>query len=182
MVIDIDYQRTIEPIVTALRAREKWSDLASLVEDDIQRSLTAPEDLRAIWRRMGEVSLLAATHNVPIDRDSSGRRLRSIISSKLKLLRYLRAAADEVRSHGQVVPSLPQLLEVLREVEAIRSQALDNWPWAPTKKEWDEAVAEFDRGEGVDIDDAFADAAGLSREEWLRLVEERRRTKDGSGQ
>ena len=131
---------------------------------------------------MGQLSLIGATHNIPLDRDSVGHRWQSIVDSVLELLRYRLGAAKEVRSHGQAVPSLPQLLKVIQEIEGLRSETLDNWPWTPTKEEWDEAVAEFERGEGVDIDDAFAEAAGLSREEWLRLVEERRQTKDRAGQ
>jgi hypothetical protein len=182
MVLDIGYQSASRQIMSALRDREEWPDLARLVEDDIRRALPAPEHLRAAWQEMGKLSLLSATHNLPLDRDAVGHRLESLIASELELLSYLRARADEVRSHGQNVPSLPQLLETIRKVEALRSEALDNWPWTPTKQEWDEAAAEFERGEGVDIDDAFAEAAGVSREEWLRLVEERRRTEAGAGQ
>jgi hypothetical protein len=181
MVIDI-YPGVREQIMSALRDRQMWAELAGVVEEDIHRVLQAPEDLRAAWKSMGMLSWLGAKHSLPLDRDSVGHRFQSIIDTVLEWLRYLRRAAQEVSSHGQAVPGLPRLVEVIGEVEALRSEVFDNWPWTPTKEEWDEATAEFRRGEGVDTDDAFAEAAGVSRAEWLRLVEERRRTKDGAGQ
>ncbi len=181
MVIDID-PGVREQVISALRDRGKWADLAALVEKDMHRVMQAPEQLRADWQSIGKLSWLGAVHNLPLDRDSVGRKFQAIIDSMLDWLGQLRGTAQEVSSHGQPVPGLPRLLDVIREVEALRSEVFDNWPWTPTKEEWDEAVAEFERGEGVDIDDAFAEAAGVSREEWLRLVEQRRQTRDGSGQ
>ncbi|HEX5270653.1 MAG TPA: hypothetical protein VFW33_09215, partial [Gemmataceae bacterium] len=181
MVIDID-PGVREQVMSALRDRGKWADLAALVEKDIQRVLQAPDQLRADWQSLGKLSWLGAVHNLPLDRDSVGRKFQAIIDSVLDWLRHLRGTAQEVSSHGQPVPSLPRLLGVIREVETLRAEVFDNWPWAPSREEWEEAVGEFERGGGVDIDDAFAEAAGVSREEWLRLVEERRRAKDGAGQ
>jgi hypothetical protein len=184
MVIEIDLsvREQIKQFMSALRDREMWADLAALVEDDIPRAQQVPEHLRAAWKSMGMLSFLGAKHNLPLDRDSVGRRFQSVIDSVLEWLRFLRSRAQEASSHGQKVQGLPRLDEVIREIEAFRSEVFDSWPWTPTKEEWDEAVAEFERGGGVDIDDAFAEAAGVSREEWLRLVEQRRRTRDGSGQ
>jgi hypothetical protein len=52
---------------------------------------------------------------------------------------------------------------------------MQSWPWPPTEAEWRRACAEMARGEGTELDAAFAEIAGVSKEEWLRRAEERKR-------
>ena len=62
------------------------------------------------------------------------------------------------------------------ELEQIEQEHLDRWPWF-RKEDLDQARAEADRGETVDVEDAFAAMAGVSREEWETRVEAYQRQK-----
>ncbi len=71
---------------------------------------------------------------------------------------------------------------VQAELEEIRREHLDTWPWF-RQEDLDQARAEATRGETVDMDDAFAAIAGVSREEWQRRVdayEKQKRNREGS--
>ncbi len=164
-----------------MEKRSDWPAMATTLDALIRANEDVPGDVRETWRLSGVTSKEAAANGRLIDRDENGRNLAATIDAGLAFLRFLDGWVSAVQSHGQVVPSAEALRAMIADVESIRSEALDNWPWTPTKEEWEEAIAEFERGESVDIDDAFAAANGLSREEWLRLVEDRRRALAGGG-
>ena len=56
-------------------------------------------------------------------------------------------------------------------LERLRQEHKDSWPWC-SEQDLDDARAEIVRGETLEMDDAFAEIAGVSREEWLQRVEE----------
>ena len=60
--------------------------------------------------------------------------------------------------------------QIQAELEQLEKEHLDRWPWL-RKEDLDQARAEADRGETVDVADAFAAMAGVSREEWENRVE-----------
>ena len=66
--------------------------------------------------------------------------------------------------------------QIQAELEQIEKEHLDRWPWV-RKEDLDQARAEADRGETVDVEDAFAAMAGVSREEWENRVEVYQRRK-----
>ena len=78
--------------------------------------------------------------------------------------------------------SVEPLAGVGAELEQIRREHLDTWPWF-RQEDLDQARAEAARGETVEMDDAFAAIAGVSRAEWQRRVEayqQRQRNREGS--
>ena len=105
--------------------------------------------------------------------------------------------ADELEEEGQLfLTCVRQALKAMSELAAVfgspfpRIQAelgqieqehLDRWPWL-RKEDLEQARAEADRGETVDVEDAFAAMAGVSREEWENRVEvyqRRKQSKEG---
>jgi hypothetical protein len=62
------------------------------------------------------------------------------------------------------------------DLEQLRQEHKDAWPWC-SEDEMDEARAESARGETLELDEAFAEIAGVSREEWLHRVEQHKRRK-----
>jgi hypothetical protein len=66
--------------------------------------------------------------------------------------------------------------QIQAELEQIEQEHLDRWPWV-RKEDLDQARAEAARGETVDVEDAFAAMAGVSREEWETRVEAYQRRK-----
>jgi hypothetical protein len=69
--------------------------------------------------------------------------------------------------------------DVRADLKQIRQEHLDRWPWFK-QEDLDQAAAEAARGETVDMEDAFAAIAGVSREEWDGRVEAYQRQKDKS--
>jgi hypothetical protein len=65
------------------------------------------------------------------------------------------------------------LAGVQADLEKLRREHVERWPWF-SQQDVDQARAEDARGETVDMDDAFAGIAGVSREEWQRRVEARK--------
>ena len=66
------------------------------------------------------------------------------------------------------------------ELEQIEEEHLERWPWS-RKADLEQARAEAERGETVDVEDAFAALAGVSREEWEGRVEAYRHRKESHG-
>jgi len=66
--------------------------------------------------------------------------------------------------------------QIQAELEQIEQEHLDRWPWL-RKEDLDQARAEAAQGETVDVEDAFAAIAGVSREELENRVEAYQRRK-----
>jgi len=71
-------------------------------------------------------------------------------------------------------PHLAGLAGVQAEVEQLRQEHQERWPWF-RMEDLGQALAESARGETLELDDAFAQIAGISREDWLRRVEDYQR-------
>jgi len=69
---------------------------------------------------------------------------------------------------------------VQADLEQLREEHKERWPWF-RKEDVLEALAESARGETLPVDDAFAQIAGVSREEWASRLEERQRRHDQEG-
>jgi len=71
---------------------------------------------------------------------------------------------------------------VQAELEQIRQEHLDRWPWL-TQEDLDKAREEAARGDTIDIDDAFPAIAGVSRAEWeskLEAYQQKKRSQGGT--
>ena len=64
----------------------------------------------------------------------------------------------------------------LAEKEQVDFLLQRSWP-VEGKAEERKALKEVENGQGVEIDDAFANIAGMSKEEWLKKVEAHKRKK-----
>ncbi len=69
---------------------------------------------------------------------------------------------------------------VLAELEQMRQEHQERWPWF-TQKDLDEARAEAARGETLELTDAFAEIAGVSRERFLEMVKAHEQRKRDMG-
>jgi len=68
---------------------------------------------------------------------------------------------------------------VLAELEKLRQEHQDRWLWF-RQEEIDQARAEAEQGKTLELTDAFAQVAGVSREEWLRRVEDHKKRRQGA--
>ncbi len=85
---------------------------------------------------------------------------------------FLRQLDETIATLGALVSKnalLASLVDLGVEVERLRQEHLDRWPWFQSQ-DIEEALAESARGETLELDDAFAQLAGVSREEWLQQV------------
>lgn len=71
--------------------------------------------------------------------------------------------------------TVPEEAVAALSVEAIPFEVDDDGP-VPT---YDEVMAEYQRGETLDIVDAFAEIAGVDPETWLRRIEEQKAKRIG---
>jgi hypothetical protein len=121
----------------------------------------------------------AVTGGHPRDYQGEGERLREAFDSRLRVLVTLRKWAGRAEEAGHRVAGAADLEGAIAEVERLRADTLNHWPWPPTPEEVAEAVAEYERGDSLPLDEAFAEIAGVSKEAWLERVEEHKRRRDG---
>ncbi len=179
MVVDLGFRDSWDRVFKALEAQADWVTLARRLGQDIRANADWPVHVRAAWQRAGLLSCLAAETGVTIDRDALGQELAAVFDAALESLHFLRTWAREAEAHGQTVEGAAELQTTIAELEGMRAEALDNWPWTPTKEEWNEGVADFQRGDSLPADEAFAEIARMDRDAWLRRVEEYKRRRGG---
>jgi hypothetical protein len=67
------------------------------------------------------------------------------------------------------VEGTDRLLEAARHFKELRARLAEEWP-ACSPEEEQEAMAQARRGEGLELDDAFAQIAGVDKATWLQRV------------
>ena len=87
------------------------------------------------------------------------------------LLRGLESRIRAVEARGGSVPSSEALAAAIAKTEERQHGLLDHWNIF-TKEDEDAAMEAARRGELQELDDAFAEIAGVSRERFLQMVEE----------
>jgi hypothetical protein len=73
---------------------------------------------------------------------------------------------------GQMLSGLERLGDAAKDLEALKAEVAEKWP-VRNRAELTEARAAIDRGEGLDLADAFAQIAGVDRDTWLARVQAR---------
>ena len=107
------------------------------------------------------------------DYPKTGERLFKSIDQALAILHEMDDLARTFAGAGRPIPRAGELAEAIRHVETLKGQALDFWPYSAAAVA--DGLAEHRRGETVNLTEAFAAIAGVSKEEWLRRVEARKR-------
>jgi hypothetical protein len=88
--------------------------------------------------------------------------------------KILALAADAAARTGQPIPETEGLASAAEDVRRLRRELAERWPVC-TDDEMEEVRRQIARGEGMELDDAFAAIAGVGVEEWRRRVEARRK-------
>jgi hypothetical protein len=155
----------------------KASDLADLVRELCDLPGMMQRSWRSTCRRIArrEVTQL--------------RELRqTVLASWSQAIEAMQAGLDLcerfARRSGAAVAGAEELRTALGEAARLRDEAFRHWPEPPTAEDVCRARDEMARGEAVDLDEAFAEMAGVSVEEWRRRAEEhgrKRRAGDNSG-
>jgi hypothetical protein len=169
-----EWEPEIEGKAAALdRLEQQYEALLPAVlelERDIERGYEWEYD-RAVRGELDASALLRARDDIEEVFRLSFRNLGIV-------LRFLH---DFERAAGR---PLPHRADIVAAREANRKQAARlaaEWPVC-TEEEASEALAAAARGEAIDLDDAFAQIAGVDRATWLERVTAHKGGSHGSGQ
>lgn len=167
--------RVIEDSLAERATANRFEEMAREAEVAIAECLDIPVSARALWQSIGRSIYRMVERKEIVDWVYYGEWLQKIFDSSLSVFLALRQWVRKAEEVGQGVSNAAQVEEAIADLTRLRSEALDNWPWPPTPEEVAEAVAEYERGDSLPLDEAFAEIAGVTKEEWLARVEERRR-------
>ena len=119
-----------------------------------------------MWRSVGR--LPGTTSN------SGGREVQGYYDLSIAEIESTRNHVEKCEKILGSPLGLKRVDEVLAQARQMREDLATNWLWF-TKEAEDEAKASIARGEGVDVEVAFAEMAGLTVEELRTKVEAHRR-------
>jgi hypothetical protein len=97
------------------------------------------------------------------------------VFAKQSILQAL-ALTDALIAAGIALPEAARLPEALRQIEAQEEALFRHWE-LPSQEAAAEALAAHARGETLEATDAFAEMAGVTREQWLDKVEAYKRSR-----
>jgi hypothetical protein len=83
--------------------------------------------------------------------------------------RFWEVVRDLTAIAGRPVEGTDRLLEAARRFKELQARLAEEWP-ACSPEEEQEALAQVRRGEGLELDDAFAQIAGVDKATWLQRV------------
>jgi hypothetical protein len=139
----------------------------------IRQCLPIPRILGDLWHSTFE---RIKTH-LEEDYDETERRLRECFDPGLRILARVTELIETYERRGGSVEEAAELRSALGQTRRLEAQIFEHWPRF-SNKDVAEARAALARGECLDLEDAFAQIAGVDRETWRRRVEERRQARN----
>ena len=137
----------------------------------VAAALEIPGVVRSLWESTVDLVPLGGI----TDYATTGERLFKSFDQALAILHEMDDLTRTFAGAGRPIPRADELAEAIRQVETLKGQALEFWPYSAAAVA--DGLAEHGRGETVELSEAFAGIAGLSKEEWLRRVEAHKRAK-----
>ncbi len=163
--------RVIDESFAERMAARHFDGMAREGQAAITACLDYPDIVRAEWRCVGREIWDLVQRREPVDWLGLGGSMQEMFDSSMEVLNALRRWVQSVEEAGGRVNNAESLEETIDGVTSLRSEVLDGWPWPPSPEEITEAMAEFEHGDSLPLDEAFAEIAGVSKEEWLAKVE-----------
>ncbi len=152
--------------------RQDRSDVVRNTEDVINEATTFPDLMRRLCRSTG----LRIQARLVDDYGSEGEALRRTFDAVTGALEKLEGLARSLEGlTGKPAAGRPELEKATAEVLRMRDDTLRFWPWPPTEGEIQRVREEVKRGEALELDEAFAEIAEVSAEEWQRRVQQHRK-------
>lgn len=155
------------------------ADEATLVTQGIVDACELfPKVMTLLWRAKWE----AAAKRSGNASNADGEALRRVFYQTVRVLEAARGYVAHVEQWAGRFVGRERLDHALAEARRIRADLETNWLWFIKEAE-EEAKASIARGEGLDVEEAFAQMAGLSVEELRAKVEAHKRKyrPNGSG-
>jgi hypothetical protein len=164
--------RAMAETVEAWKAEHREAMIARDVEEMVRASLDYPTMMTRLydsaWNR-----ILA---NELEDYLKTGEALQDLLSQTVELLHSIRALARSFVEAGHPIERMNQLEDALARLENLKHEIIQCWPWF-SQEDIDAGRAEHARGECLELDEAFAQIAGVDKETWRKRVEEHVRSK-----
>lgn len=108
--------------------------------------------------------------------EQTGDDLREAFAKGITILEGIELLVHRFQNFGGTVVNSQTLTAALAETRLLESEIMAHWPTF-SEEDVKSALGEFERGQCVEVDDAFAQIAGMDREAWLSKVAERKRDK-----
>lgn len=187
LLFELARDRAASVRVVAGRALAEWlgngrgpegaapPDLADVVrnfEDLIGEVATFPDLMRRLCRSLG----LRIQARLVDDYAGEGEALRRAFDAVTGAIEKLEELARSLAGlTDRAAAGRAELAAAAAAVGRLRDDTLRHWPWPPTEAVIQRIREEVRRGEALELDEAFADIAGVSPEEWNRRVAEHKR-------
>lgn len=183
-VLALVHRNAAQTIDVAFAADWSASDLEKLlreVEGAVREFAGLPNRVQNYQEQCYLLLETAAEKRQAIDHQLLGESLIEMFDSAIVLMKTLLKWMQRLEQAGHPARGAAELVVRIGEIEKQRGEALERWPWPPTPEEAAEAIAEYERGDSLPLDEAFAEIAGVSKEEWLARAERRRQELRGRG-
>jgi hypothetical protein len=110
------------------------------------------------------------------DYDQTRKELREAFDPGLRIIARVLELVGAFERLGGTLSGASELRLANDQVRWLEKEIFEEWPWF-AELDTAKTLDDVRRGEFIDITDAFAQAAGVDRESWLRHVEEHKRRK-----
>jgi len=157
-------ERYLETWKTAYRDAREVRLVERLIASVVQQADNVFEEYQALWEKSRTTGLLYPSSKDP------GKAADALFTRFSRAFQEIRTLALDFGARGYPVEGLEKLEETAVRVKELQAQHAQRWVSFPPITPED--LAEARKGESLEITDAFAEIAGLTREEWLRFVEE----------
>lgn len=170
----LGFEKALETVKSEIE--ESWkgdeykADVARNLESVIQQTLPILKTLNNLWRIALE---LIESHRVD-DYNELGHALRASFDPGLRIMARVFELVEAFERLGGTIPSADALRDAHAALLRLECGIFQHWPWF-TEQDAAESRAAIERGDYLELDDAFAQIAGVDKETWMRRVEERRR-------
>lgn len=144
---------------------DEAEDAARCTQEAVAVCESFPSLLMQLWRTEWESA--GRTHGRTWN--EAGESLRRLFDGTIRVMEAARDCIENDERAAGRSPSMERLDQALAEARGIRADLETNWLWF-TKEAEEEAKASIARGEGVDVEEAFAQMAGLTVEELRERV------------
>jgi hypothetical protein len=178
-----DALRKLRPQRDVVRMESELERLAEAGEHGVDKApeLIAaceafPGHMQWLWRNVWE----SASRVPGTSSNSLGAALRDIFDQTIRLMESVRAGLRTVQGQAACPSGQDRLDRALGEARQFRADLETNWLWF-TREADEEAKASIARGEGVDVEEAFAQMAGISMDELRARVEAHKKQYHSNG-
>ena len=157
--------RRLELAPLNLERENLTEGIEAMMERQVARCASRLSDMQSFWKTMWRsVGRLPGTTS-----NSGGREVQGYYDLSIAEIESTRNHVEKCeRILGRPL-GLKRVDEVLARARQMREDLATNWLWF-TKEAEDEAKASIARGEGVDIEEAFAEMMGLTVEQLRTKV------------